>query len=81
MPVEQEIIELVQAGKIDEAIAKYEELNAKEKLLDGISKRKEVGEAISTLTEVDRNLAAAFFAAEPASLTATSPPTTILSTP
>lgn len=57
-PVEQEIIELVQAGKIDEAIAKYEELNAKEKLLDGISKRKEVGEAISTLTEVDRNLAA-----------------------
>lgn len=58
LPVEQEIIELVQAGKIDEAIAKYEELNAKEKLLDGISKRKEVGEAISTLTEVDRNLAA-----------------------
>lgn len=57
-PVEQEIIELVQAGKIDEGIAKYEELNAKEKLLDGISKRKEVGEAISTLTEVDRNLAA-----------------------
>lgn len=57
-PVEQEIIELVQAGKVDEAIAKYEELNAKEKLLDGISKRKEVGEAISTLTEVDRNLAA-----------------------
>lgn len=57
-PVEQEIIELVQAGKIDEAIAKYEELNAKAKLLDGISKRKEVGEAISTLTEVDRNLAA-----------------------
>ena len=57
-PVEQEIIELVQAGKIDEAIAKYEELNAKEKLLDGISKRKEVGDAISTLTEVDRNLAA-----------------------
>ncbi len=57
-PVEQEIIELVQAGKIDEAIAKYEELNAKEKLLDGISKRKEVGEAISTLTEIDRNLAA-----------------------
>lgn len=58
LPVEQEIIELVQVGKIDEAIAKYEELNAKEKLLDGISKRKEVGEAISTLTEVDRNLAA-----------------------
>lgn len=57
-PVEQEIIELVQAGKIDEAIAKYEELNAKAKLLDGISKRKEVGEAISTLTEIDRNLAA-----------------------
>lgn len=57
-PVEQEIIELVQAGKIDEAIAKYEELNAKDKLLDGISKRKEVGEAISTLAEVDRNLAA-----------------------
>lgn len=57
-PVEQEIIELVQAGKIDEAIAKYEELNAKAKLLDGISKRKEVGEAISTLAEVDRNLAA-----------------------
>lgn len=58
LPIEQEIIELVQVGKIDEAIAKYEELNAKEKLLDGISKRKEVGEAISTLTEVDRNLAA-----------------------
>ena len=57
-PVEQEIIELVQAGKIDEAIAKYEELNAKAKLLESISKRKEVGEAISTLTEVDRNLAA-----------------------
>lgn len=57
-PVEQEIIELVQAGKIDEAIAKYEELNAKAKLLEGISRRKEVGEAISALTEVDRNLAA-----------------------
>lgn len=57
-PVEQQIIELVQAGKIDEAIAKYEELNAKAKLLESISKRKEVGEAISTLTEVDRNLAA-----------------------
>lgn len=57
-PVEQEIIELVQAGKIDEAIAKYEELNAKEKLLEGISRRKEISEAISTLTEVDRNLAA-----------------------
>lgn len=57
-PVEQEIIELVQAGKIDEAIAKYEELNAKEKLLEGISRRKEISEAISTLTVVDRNLAA-----------------------
>lgn len=57
-PVEQEIIELVQAGKIDEAIARYDELNAKEKLLEGISRRKELSEAISTLTEVDRNLAA-----------------------
>lgn len=57
-PVEQEIIELVQAGKIDEAIARYDELNAKAKLLEGISRRKEISEAISTLTVVDRNLAA-----------------------
>lgn len=55
-PVEQEIIELVQAGKIDEAIAKYEELNAKAKLLESISKRNAVDSAISKLSQAKEEI-------------------------
>lgn len=41
-PVEQEIVELVQQGEIDQAIARYESLNARDKLVEGLSKRAEV---------------------------------------
>ena len=56
---EQQIIELVQQGKIDEAIAKYEVLNASDKLLDNLKKRGEVKSAIEKLSEVDNTLSQA----------------------
>lgn len=56
---EQEIIDLVQQGEIDEAIKRYDELNASAKLISNIQSRKEVQSAISNLVGVDENLAQA----------------------
>ena len=53
---EQEIIDLVQLGRIDEAIAKYENLNASEKLLNNIAKRKKIQSAIAQLSETNNTL-------------------------
>lgn len=50
--IEQEIIELIQFGKIDEAIAKYEEQNFVDKYAQEVSKIKEVSNAIDKLEEV-----------------------------
>lgn len=50
---EQEIIALVQEGKIDEAISKYDELNVKDKLVFNIRQRNQVRAAISQLSDVD----------------------------
>lgn len=47
--VEQEIIELVQAGRIDEAIAKYEEQNYIDKYAKEVAEIKEVATAIDQL--------------------------------
>ena len=51
---EQEIIELVQQGRFDEAISKYDELDIKNKLTQQINNRKTVREAKSTLDEIER---------------------------
>lgn len=53
---EQEIIELVQQGRMDEAIAKYEELNIVDKLISGINQRKEVHSAITQLSEIEESV-------------------------
>jgi len=46
---EQEIIELVQQGEFDEAIARYEALNLKEKYRKGLTQVKEESDAIEKL--------------------------------
>ncbi len=46
---EQEIIELVQEGRFDEAIAKYDALNLKEKYRNGLNQEKKEAEAIERL--------------------------------
>lgn len=48
---EQEIIELVQQGKIDEAIQRYDELGIEDSLVEGINELKKVDSAISHLAE------------------------------
>lgn len=53
---EQEIIELVQNGKIDEAIAKYEDLNIVDNLISGIRQRTELKTAMSQLSEIDASM-------------------------
>lgn len=50
--VEQEIIALVQAGKIDEAIDKYEQQNYLDKYKQEVNDIKEVSSAIDQLSEV-----------------------------
>lgn len=49
---EQEIIELVQQGMIEEAIAKYEEQNYVEKYSKEVKELKEISQAINQLSEV-----------------------------
>ncbi|MDE6023434.1 MAG: hypothetical protein K2G13_08030, partial [Muribaculaceae bacterium] len=48
--VEQEIIELVQQGKIDEAIERYDQLNIEDNLVEGINNLNKVKSAISELS-------------------------------
>lgn len=50
--VEQKIIELVQQGKIDEAIAKYEEQNYVDKYTKEVAQIKEVSSAIDKLSDI-----------------------------
>lgn len=50
--IEQQIIELVQEGKIDEAITKYEEQNFVDKYAQEVSQIKEVSNAIDKLEDV-----------------------------
>lgn len=52
---EQEIIDLVQEGKIDEAIAKYEEQNYVDKYTQEVAQIKEVSTAIDRLSEVKKS--------------------------
>lgn len=52
LPEEQAIIELVQAGQIDEAIARYEKMNYLGKALKEISDLKEIEEAVNSLNEL-----------------------------
>lgn len=49
--IEQDIIELVQQGKMEEAILKYEEQNIVEKYIEEIGKNKQLSEAINQLEE------------------------------
>lgn len=49
---EQEIIELVQEGRIDEAIAKYEDQNYIDKYIKEVEDIKEISSAIDQLSEV-----------------------------
>lgn len=49
---EQQIIELVQQGEIDEAISKYEEQNFVDKYIKDIRELNEVSNAIDNLTEI-----------------------------
>lgn len=53
---EQEIIALVQEGKIDEAIARYDDLDIKNRLLTNIERRNEVRSAITRLQAADTAL-------------------------
>ena len=55
---EQEIIALVQEGKIDEAIARYDDLDIKNRLLTNIERRNEVRSAITQLQAADTALTA-----------------------
>lgn len=50
--VEQEIIELVQQGRIEQAIAKYEQQNYLDKYKQEVAQLKEVSTAIDQLTEI-----------------------------
>ncbi len=49
---EKEIIELVQQGKIEEAIAKYEEQNFTDKYIDEVTQIKEISSAIDQLSDI-----------------------------
>lgn len=49
---EQEIIELMQQGRFDEAIAKYEEQNYKDKYLQQLSEINEISSAIDQLSDI-----------------------------
>lgn len=53
---EQEIIELLQQGKMDEAIAKYEEQRYVEKLLQGLDNKREVIGSITKLEQISGQL-------------------------
>ena len=55
---EQEIIALVREGKIDEAIARYDDLDIKNRLLTNIERRNEVRSAITQLQSADTALTA-----------------------
>lgn len=55
---EQEIIALVREGKIDEAIARYDELDIKNRLLNNIEHQNEVRSAITQLQAADTALTA-----------------------
>ena len=55
---EQEIIALVREGKIDEAIARYDELDIKNRLLNNIEQQNEVRSAITQLQAADTALTA-----------------------
>lgn len=50
---EQEIINLVKEGRIEEAIARYDELGITDKLISGINQRNEVRSAIDRLSEIE----------------------------
>ncbi len=56
--VEQEIIELVEAGRFDEAVQKYEDLRIKEQLVEALGQRKEVRNAIKQLSAVESGMSA-----------------------
>lgn len=51
---EQNILDLVQCGYINEAIERYEDLHIKEKLIEQINNRNTVQEAISSLNETKK---------------------------
>lgn len=53
--IEQDIIELVQTGRIEEAIAKYEEQNYVEKYAKEVTELREVSEAMEQLSIVYNN--------------------------
>ncbi len=53
--IEQEIIALVQEGRIDEAIAKYEQQNFVDKYAQEVAQIKEVSSAIDRLAEVKQS--------------------------
>lgn len=54
---ERSIIKLVQEGKMEEAIEKYERLNIVDKLIDNIARRKQVNSSIGKLTKLEKSLA------------------------
>lgn len=53
---EQEIIALVQAGRIDEAIARYDELGAAGRLVSTLRQRAEVRQAVERLGEAEAGM-------------------------
>lgn len=53
--IEQEIIELVQQGKIDDALAKYEEQNNLEKYIEEVQTGNEIEDAINKLNDAKKN--------------------------
>ena len=53
---EQEIIELVEAGRFDEAIQKYDDLRIKEKLVETLGQRRKVQQAIEQLTAAESSM-------------------------
>lgn len=52
---EQKIIELVQQGNIEEAIAKYEEQNFTDKYIDEVAQIKEISSAIDQLSNIKQS--------------------------
>ncbi len=54
--VEQEIIELVEAGRFEEAIQKYDDLRIKEQLVEALERRRKVHNAIGRLTAAESNM-------------------------
>ncbi|MDE6310406.1 MAG: tetratricopeptide repeat protein, partial [Muribaculaceae bacterium] len=53
---EQKIIELVEAGRFDEAIQKYDDLRIKEKLVETLGQRRQVQNAIQQLTAAESSM-------------------------